>query len=224
MSEVVGGQSIEEIEAELGADLPAEVEVVPSEPMAHLLIQDKFEHLVKVAGVFAKCSFLPKSYAGNGANCLVALHMAHTLKCDPLLVMQNSYVVHGKLGFEGKFAIAMMNTRGPFDGAVKFDLKGKDDDRQCIAKARRKGEKSYVSSPAVSIRQAKAMGWYSQNANWKNNPDLMLQYRAATYLCRLHCPELLMGMQTTDELKDVGPKKPGAERIDAMLENMRQEG
>ena len=34
-------------------------------------------------------------------------------------------------------------------------------------------------------------------------PDLMLRYRAATFFSRLYCPELTMGMRTTDELEDM---------------------
>lgn len=36
-------------------------------------------------------------------------------------------------------------------------------------------------------------------------PELMLSYRAATFLIRLNMPEIMFGMQSQDELEDIGP-------------------
>ena len=51
---------------------------------------------------------------------------------------------------------------------------------------------------------AKKEGWYSKNGSkWQTMEDLMLRYRAATFFGRLYTPDLLMGMQTKEELDDV---------------------
>jgi hypothetical protein len=55
----------------------------------------------------------------------------------------------------------------------------------------------------VTVKQAKELGWWKRNPNWAQLTELMLKYRAATYLARTQCPEVLMGLQTTEELKDV---------------------
>ena len=34
-------------------------------------------------------------------------------------------------------------------------------------------------------------------------PEQMLRYRSATWLIRLHCPEVLLGMQASEEIQDV---------------------
>ena len=53
------------------------------------------------------------------------------------------------------------------------------------------------------VEMAKDEGWYSKNGSkWQTMEDLMLRYRAATFFGRLYTPDLLMGMQTKEELDD----------------------
>jgi hypothetical protein len=61
-----------------------------------------------------------------------------------------------------------------------------------------------LESPEVSIEMAVNEGWYSKNGSkWQTIPDLMLRYRSAAFFGRLYAPELLMGLQTAEELGDV---------------------
>ena len=34
-------------------------------------------------------------------------------------------------------------------------------------------------------------------------PEMMLGYRAFAWFARLHCPEIIMGFQTVEEIEDV---------------------
>ena len=62
-----------------------------------------------------------------------------------------------------------------------------------------------LERPSVSIKLAKAEGWYGKSGSkWQTMPDPMLRYRAATFFGRLYAPDLLMGMQTQEEVMDVG--------------------
>ena len=46
--------------------------------------------------------------------------------------------------------------------------------------------------------------WDSKNGSkWRTMPEQMFAYRAATFLARRYCPEVLMGLYTTDELSDI---------------------
>jgi hypothetical protein len=62
-------------------------------------------------------------------------------------------------------------------------------------------------------------------------PELMLRYRAATLFGRLYCPEILMGLQTTEEAIDVGPvpqtqvpKSSVLSRFEAQPETVKDDG
>jgi hypothetical protein len=63
-----------------------------------------------------------------------------------------------------------------------------------------------LKSPEVTIGMAKAEGWYYRNGSkWSTMPELMLCYRSATLFTRLYAPEIAMGIQTADEVVEIGP-------------------
>ena len=56
---------------------------------------------------------------------------------------------------------------------------------------------------------AEAEGWTSKKGSkWLTMGDQMLQYRAAAFFARVHCPHALMGLQTVEEVKDVKGDEP----------------
>ena len=80
------------------------------------------------------------------------------------------------------------------------------DDLTCTAYATHH-KTGTLGEATVSWRMVKAEGWIAKDGSkWKTMPEMMFRYRSAMFLARLFCPEVLMGMQTTDELEDVGPR------------------
>lgn len=62
-----------------------------------------------------------------------------------------------------------------------------------------------LESPEVSIGISKAEGWYQKNGSkWQTMPELMLHYRSASFFGKLYAPEVFMGMQTSEEVRDIG--------------------
>jgi len=60
-----------------------------------------------------------------------------------------------------------------------------------------------LESPEVSIQMAIDESWLTKKGSkWQTIPELMLRYRCASFFGRLYAPELLMGLQTTDEIQD----------------------
>ena len=51
---------------------------------------------------------------------------------------------------------------------------------------------------------AQAEGW-TRNTKWRNMPEQMLKYRAATFFGRQFIPDLLLGVQTSEEIVDITP-------------------
>lgn len=165
----------------------------------------KFNQLWRVAQVFASSELVPAHYRGKPNNCFVAMQMSIRLDVDPMMFMQNTFVIQGTPGMESKLVIALINARGPFEGPIQWKFTGTGDARACTAYAKHKrtGE---VCEATVSWAMATAEGWTTKKGSkWKTMPDLMFQYRSAAFLGRLYCPECLMGMRTTDELVDIKP-------------------
>jgi len=180
-----------------------------------------FAHIQRVAKMFSQSILVPKDFQGNLANCTIALEMAHRMGANPMAVMQNLYIVHGKPGWSAQFIIAAVNQCGKFS-PLRYEISGTGDDRQCIAWATEKDTGDRLESPPVSIKMAKAEQWFQKSGSkWQTMPDLMLRYRAATFFGRLYAPDLLMGMQTAEELGDIGgvteaPKKAAKEAAATM--------
>ena len=166
--------------------------------------KEAFELGQRMANVFATSSLVPKQYQGNVGNCMIALNMAHRMKSDPLMVMQNLVLVHNVPTFEAKFAIACFNATGKYT-AIKYKTVGEvgKDTYGMQAYAIEKATGELVEGPVITIAMAKAEGWYAQNPKWKNIPDLMLRYRAASWFIRTTDPGVMMGFQTREEVEDI---------------------
>jgi len=163
-----------------------------------------FEDKQRIAKAFQSSSIVPESYKKNLSDCMIAMEMAVRLNANPVAVMQNLYIVHGKPSWSSQFLISCVNASGKF-APLRYKMTGKkgEDSFGCIAWAKDQNEE-ILEGPEVTIGIAKAEGWYNrQGSKWKNLSDLMLRYRAATFFARLYCPELTMGISTVAELHDI---------------------
>lgn len=167
-----------------------------------------FEHAQRVAKSLSVATFVPETYRGNVANCLLALEMANRLNVPPLMVMQNLHIIHGRPSWSSQFYIAAINSSGRFT-PLTYKVTGEGDDRTCTAYATSRETGEVLEGVPVSIGMAKAEGWYSKTGSkWKTMPDVMLRYRAAAFFAKFYCPEITMGIMTSDESQDIAPQVP----------------
>lgn len=177
-----------------------------------------FEQLQRVSKAFASSTLVPQNYQGKVADCMIAVEMANRMNISPVFVMQNLYVVKGKPSWAGQACMAMINNCGKFRD-VKHVYTGQKgtDSRGCYVTATRISDGETVNGTEVTIAMAKAEGWTS-NSKWKNMPEQMLGYRAASFFARMYCPEALMGLQTYEEVQDTEPRtQPTATELTAAL-------
>ena len=172
---------------------------------------DGFVLLQRGAMLLASSTLVPDTYRNNLPNCVIALNMAQRMNADPLMVMQNLYVVHGRPGWSAQFLIACFNQCGRFS-PIRYEWKGErdKDDWGCRAWAIEKATGQRVESPWVTLGMVKAEGWWDRkdskgnlSTKWRSLTELMFHYRSATFLVRTVAPELAMGLLTEDELLDV---------------------
>lgn len=172
--------------------------------------QANFENAQRMAISLASSTIVPAQYQKSKtteavANCIIALEMANRIGMSPLLVMQNLYVVYGNVGWSSKFLIAALNTCGRFSPLrYEHENEGDMDKWRCRAWAIDKTTGSPLHGAWVSLQMAKDEGWYGKaGSKWKTMPELMLQYRSAAFFQRTYAPEISMGMQTVEEIRDV---------------------
>jgi hypothetical protein len=168
-----------------------------------LLDSTKFNQLQRIGKMYAASKMVPTHFQGDEASCMVACQMAMRLNVDPFMFLQKTYVVGGKPGMEAQMAIALVNTRGPFEGPIdwnfKRDDKGKVVEATAFATHKKTGR---VCSATVDWAMVEGEGW-DKNKKWNSLREQMFSYRSAVFLARRYCPEVLMGMAMADELEEI---------------------
>lgn len=220
-------------------------EPIPPRPVASLEVASRsdlavmgafdsghsFTHAQRVAKMLVNSQLVPEHFRGeaNIGNAVLALDMALRLKMNPLLVMQQCYLVYGKPAWSAQFIIGVLNASKRFEsirfetrdlgpcqvGNVKFqnlqtiawttDRGVKLPDGAGTLKAAKEKGIPVLEGPPITIEMAVRDGWYERKGSkWQTLAGLMLHYRAATFFGRLYAPELLMGLPTVEELEDIG--------------------
>ena len=162
------------------------------------------------AKALSMSSLVPKEFSGNVSNCLIAMNLARRIGADPLMVIQNLAVIHGRPSFGASFLIACINACGRFT-PLRYKIEGEGMEKSCIAYAIDKETGDVIEGPPVSLQMAKDEGWSTKaGSKWKTMPDLMLRYRAAAFFARTTAPEITMGLHTSEEMVDIHAVSPAA--------------
>lgn len=208
--------------------IPEGVSVPPSHPMATILNPQLYNQLRVTAKHFAGSNFVPKRFKENPMDVFIALHMAYRLGCDPLLILQNSHIVHGEPGFKSSFMIAQANRSGVFKGRIRFKTEALGAPIPIQRKVTEwvSGQKRTSTVDAkvpniavtasavladdpdgepvsrrVTMEEAIMAGW-TDNVKYSEMGEQMLTYRAATFLIRLYALDTMM-LPPDSELEDI---------------------
>lgn len=177
-----------------------------------LMDPESFDHMQRVGSMLAMSPLFPEHLRkGNQqtaiANGVLVMNMAARLNEDPLTVAQNIYFVSGKPGWSSSYMIGKANQHGVFTNPISWEIKGKGDNLSVTAFAELKATGQRVEV-TCDMAMAKAEGW-TKNAKYQSMPEQMLRYRSATFLIRLYCPEVMVGVPAQVEvelgMKDVTP-------------------
>lgn len=227
-----------------------QITAAPQSNSVGLLNLEAFELSQRVAKMLSSSTLVPEQYrsvikvkAGkdqsgqwmyrdeenpNGlSNCIIALNMANRMGADPLMIMQNLYLIEGRPSWSSQFIMASINSCGRFS-ALRFDLEDLGEkeveyqetvwsNRQkqtvtkkiriqnfaCTAWAIERETGERLNSSKITIEMAVKEGWYQKNGSkWQTMPEQMLRYRAASFFGRVYAPELLMGLRSAEEEQD----------------------
>lgn len=168
----------------------------------------QFEVMQRMAKMYTESTIVPDTYKENIGNCVIALDMAMRMGCNPLMCMQNLYIVHGNPAFSSKFLIATINASGRFS-PLRYEFKGEEGTLEygcrCIAyESSDKEHKEPLHGDWITIGMADKEGWIKKNGSkWQSMPSQMLRYRAAAFWQRVYCPEISMGLITKEEADDI---------------------
>ena len=166
-----------------------------------------FEDAQRIAKALASSTLIPPQFQGQQgfANCLVALEIANRMRMSPFQVMQNLHIIHGRPSWSSQFIIGLINGCGRFS-PLRYDVTGQGDTLACTCVATELASGNDLRGPTVTMAMAKKEGWATKSGSkWQTMPELMIRYRAAAFWGRLYIPELLVGIQTQEEVVDIEP-------------------
>lgn len=188
----------------------------------------KFEQMSRVANVMALTPVLPKHLAGfkDGdqwqwyspeeikATCFLIVNQAVRWNMDPFSLMGETYVVGGKLAYQGKMVAAVVNARAALKTKLDYKFTGTKGTPEytCTVSATLEGEETPRES-SLAYKDAK-----TSNSMWTKDPEQKLAYSAVVRWARRYCPEVVLGVLTDDDLeriaqteRDITPAKQTAQ-------------
>lgn len=194
------------------------------------LVPEQYRAVIKVkAGKdqFGNMTYRDEENPNGLSNCVIALNMANRMGADPLMIMQNLYLIEGRPSWSSQFIMASINSCGRFS-ALRFELedlgekeveyqetswnnrqkqtitkKVKINNISCVAWAIERETGDRIESSKITMEMAVKEGWYGKNGSkWQTMPEQMLRYRAASFFGRVYAPELLMGLRSSEEEQD----------------------
>ena len=184
-------------------------------PQQITLDDSLFNKCNRLAEMMAKgaCT-VPKHLQGNVGDCFAIIGQSLRWGMDPYAVAQKTHLVNGTLGYEAQLVIAVINNRAPIVDRIKFEyfgdwskVKGKDDKSTDIGVICRATFKGDDEATELSLTMAQ-VGHVRNSPLWAADPRQQLAYLAAKRFSRLHCPDVILGVYTPDELADRNDESP----------------
>jgi len=166
----------------------------------------------RLGELYASSQMVPTTFRGKPSDCAIVAQLAIRFRVDPFLLFHHVYPIHSRIGLDAQLAIAMFNNSGLVDGTIGYEFFGTPatDLYGCRAAYTERATGARVIGPDVTWAIVKAEGWDKPKGDsrtkskWETMPDLMFRYRSAMWLIRAYHPEVIMGMQSADELVDAG--------------------
>jgi hypothetical protein len=164
-----------------------------------------YEEMWSRAKTLSESTLLPVMYQKRPENVLILLETASRMGISWLMLASNLFVIQGKPSLSGQFIGALLRST-PSLRNVQLHYVGTEgaDNYGAYVTAERVSTGEILKGATVTIKTAKAEGWTTKTGSkWITMPTLMLSYRAHTWFGRQYTPELLMGLQSSDEIEDV---------------------
>ncbi len=195
-------------------------QIIESEPSAAidaLMDPATFAHMGSVANMLVSSCMLPDHFRGQLkagklvksydrdrqiAMAVVMLAAAKRFDVDVFQFAQSSFIIHGKLDFDGKVYIALANARAGLSDRLAFSYVGSGDQMRCVCSSRGSGERDVREVQTPPFIECSMDGSKKRPAWVGCDPEQQLSYHAARTWVRRHCPEVLLGMAIDQDQVD----------------------
>ncbi len=178
-----------------------------------------------LAQALARSKMVPDHFKGDPDSIFVVIAMAKQRGEDPLMLLQNVYMVHGRPGWMTEYLVARARREG-ID--LQWTTRVLGEDKLKVPPAS-KGKNPHrggfmpnievvcsiatdpTRSVSVSAAEAISAGW-TDNEKYLQHPERMLRWRAASYWISLYASQIKHGLPTVEDL-ETEPKKDPDEHV-----------
>lgn len=219
---------------------------------ATIFSPDALDKLVRFAEIMA-CSrvTVPAHLAGKASDCLAVTMQAVQWRMNPFAVAQKTFMVNGVLGYEAQLVNAVISTMAPTRDRIQYAWFGPWEKviGKFVERTSPKGNK--YAAPGWTLADETGCGvrvWATMKNEeqpreleillsqaqvrnstlWASDPKQQLAYLAVKRWARLHCPDVILGVYTPDEIdsappveRDITPAKSAD--LNALINQSRQE-
>jgi len=197
---------MQDTNTELAAKRAEKLIVSDSSSIAYLMDTARFEHSWRIAKTMAAASLIPDHLRLDknkqplapevvAANCFLIVNQSLRWGFDPFAVAPETYVVGGKLAYQGKLVAAAVNALAGIEGRLSYEHFGQagTDGFGVVVSARFPGD-AKDRTVSVTVGQCK-----TTNDMWKRDPEQKLIYTGVVKWARRHCPEVVLGIASDDD-------------------------
>jgi hypothetical protein len=187
-----------------------ETKVVTTEKQALInmgkygVVLSTMEDAYRFAKAVALSGFAPKGLE-KPESIMIAVQHGAEIGLLPMQALQSIAIINGRPGIFGDAALALVRASGLMESYSQNEIgtKGKDDYGWEVT-SKRKG--SALLSSSFTVEEAKKAGLWGTNV-WAKYPDRMLLFRARGFNLRDNFGDVLKGLRTVEELRDIQPEE-----------------
>ncbi|ENI8602886.1 recombinase RecT [Salmonella enterica] len=179
---------------------------------AAIFSPEGMDRLVRFATLMAESkATVPQHLAGNPADCLAVTMQAAQWGMNPFAVAQKTHVVNGTLGYEAQLVNAVVSSSNLLSTRLNYrwdgdwsKVNGKSDKSPSLTVTVSAVLKGEAEPRELTISMAQA--GVRNSPLWEQDPRQQLAYLCVKRWARLHAPDVLLGVYTSDELQETTPR------------------
>ena len=175
-----------------------------------------WQEIERFAEKAAKSGMVPKDYIGRPDAICIAVQMGSELGLAPMQALQNIAVINGRPSIWGDAMLALVKA-SPLCADIEEHSEGDGDAMVAVCVAKRVGKKPVVHRFSVDdakranlwktepkVKKQGRDGPYEVDAGpWYSYPQRMLQMRARGFALRDAFPDVLKGLLSAEEARDI---------------------
>lgn len=173
--------------------------------MSNLILRPaSFNELAQFANMAAKSAMVPPGFRNKPEDIMLAVQMGSELGLAPMQSLQNVAVINNRPSVWGDALIGLCRA-SPLCEDIAERIEGEGDNMVAVCTAKRRGATPVTVRFAVA--DAKKAGLWGKAGPWQQYPQRMLQMRARGFALRDAFPDLLKGLITAEEARDIPADK-----------------